>query len=235
MKTFKILGLLLTYPHEQWLVHLPELQKVLEEEGLLDRRQLQKVTRLMKTLTVSNNQESQDKLFELQENYVETFDRGRAHCLHLFEHVHGESRDRGQAMVDLNDLYATKKLYIDSNELPDYLPLFLEYLSLCDMEEATGLLGETIDILAAIGVKLKKRNSPYYVVFEALEQLSAIKPDRHRVVEAVEKAPRDPETLEELDEVWAEEPAFDGDPAACNSCNAFPNATAELQKINGGA
>lgn len=84
---------------------------------------------------------SQD-LYELQARYVDLFDRSRALSLHLFEHVHGESRDRGQAMVDLKALYESHGLEITASELPDFLPLFLEYLSLRPLEEAKALLGK---------------------------------------------------------------------------------------------
>ncbi|MCC7260873.1 MAG: nitrate reductase molybdenum cofactor assembly chaperone [Alphaproteobacteria bacterium] len=229
MQTFKILGLLLAYPRQELFDAGEECLAVVREEGLLPAKTLKSLEVFLK------GQQSAD-LMELQEDYVETFDRGRAHCLHLFEHVHGESRDRGQAMVDLAETYAGKGLYVSGNELPDYLPLFLEYLSLCPIEEASGLLGDAVDIIAAIGAKLKKRQSPYAAVFEAIEVLSAVKPDKARVKEALAKVPKNPETLEELDEEWKEAEAFSGDPLAdCNSCNAFPNSTNALQKMVGGA
>ena len=233
MKTFKLLGLLLTYPEGTVYAASDDLLAILREEAVLPEKSIKKLEAFLA------KQKAMD-LLEAQEEYVDTFDRGRAHCLHLFEHIHGESRDRGQAMVDMVETYATKELYIDSGELPDYLPLFLEYLSLCELEEATSLLGDAIDVIATIGAKLKKRKSSYAVVFSSLEVLSAIKPDKHKIAEAVEKSPKDPETLEELDEEWEEAEAFTGDPLKdaamdCNSCDAFPNATESLQKMAGGA
>lgn len=229
MKTFKILGLLLTYPQGEVVKASNELLGILREEALLPAKSLKKLEGFVAGQKLSD-------LMALQEDYVETFDRGRAHCLHLFEHIHGESRDRGQAMVNLSEMYAGKGLVIDSNELPDYLPLFLEYLSLCPLQEAAELLGEAIDVIAVIGGKLKKSHSPYAAVFAALEALSSIKPDRHKLKEALEKAPGDPQTLEELDEQWKEAEAFSGDPLAdCNTCNAFPEATETLHKMMGDA
>lgn len=233
MKTFKILGLLLTYPEGSLFEASDELLQVLRDEAILPEKSIKKVESFLQT------QKAQD-LMELQEDYVETFDRGRAHCLHIFEHIHGESRDRGQAMVDLIEAYSSKDLYIDTGELPDYLPLFMEYLSRCELKEASGLLGEAIDVIAMIGAKLKKRKSIYADVFTAIEVLSAVKPDKVKVEDALEKSPKDPETLEELDEEWAEAEAFTGDPlkdtqADCKTCNAFPNATEELGKTAGGA
>jgi len=233
MKTFKLLGLLLTYPEGTVFSASEELVLILREEALLPEKSIEKINAFLTT------QRSRD-LMDVQEEYVETFDRGRAHCLHLFEHIHGESRDRGQAMVDLSQTYAEKGLKIDSSELPDYLPLFMEYLSICEFLEASGLLGEAIDVIAMIGTKLKKTNSPYADIFESIEALSAVKADEVKVKEALAKAPKDPETLEELDAEWKEAEAFSGDPLAdaaidCSTCNAFPNATDALQKMAGGA
>tara|TARA_R110002110_G_scaffold316322_2_gene529287 strand:- start:236 stop:940 length:705 start_codon:yes stop_codon:yes gene_type:complete len=233
MKTFKLLGLLLTYPEGTVFSATEELLEVLRKEALLPEKSIGKIDAFLKA------QKTRD-LMAVQEEYVETFDRGRAHCLHLFEHIHGESRDRGQAMVDLSQAYAAKGLHIDSRELPDYLPLFMEYLSICEFSEASGLLGEAIDVIAMIGTKLNKINSPYASIFESIEVLSAVKADKARVAEAVAKAPKDPETLEELDAEWKEAEAFSGDPLAdaavnCSTCNAFPNATEALEKMAGGA
>ena len=229
MKTFKLLGLLLTYPEGTVLSASDEILQILRKEAALPEKNIKRVERFL------NAQKVRD-LMEVQEEYVDTFDRGRAHCLHVFEHIHGESRDRGQAMVDLMEAYAGKGLYINQGELPDYLPLFLEYLSRCPFEEASALLGEAIDVVAMIGAKLKKRQSPYADVFAAIEALSAVKPDTIKISNALEKAPKDPETLEELDEEWKEAEAFTGDPVAdCNTCNAMPNATAALDKMMGGA
>lgn len=224
MKTFKILGLLLTYPKGSLYKASDEITVILRDDAILPEKQIKRIEMFL------TRQKNKD-LLEMQEEYVETFDRGRAHCLHLFEHIHGESRNRGQAMVDLSDSYASKGLYINNNELPDYLPLFMEYLSRCTFEEASGLLGEAIDVIAMIGAKLKKRKSPYAEMFAAIEALSAVKPDQVKVKEALENAPKDPKTLEELDEEWKEAEAFSGDPLAdCSMCNAFPNATETLQK-----
>ena len=232
MKTFKLLGLLLTYPEGTVYSASDELLQTLRSEALLPEKFIKKVEIF---LTAQKDQD----LMAAQEDYVETFDRGRAHCLHLFEHIHGESRDRGQAMVDLSETYATKDLHIDSSELPDYLPLFMEYLSRCDSRDAAELLGEAIDVIAVIGAKLKKRKSPYADIFTCIEELSAAKVDKRKIKNALKEAHKDPETLEELDEQWKEAEAFAGDPLADaaadpNTCNAFPNTMEALNKMAGG-
>ena len=232
MKTFKLLGLLLTYPEGTVYSESNELLQSLRSEALLPEKFIKKVETFLTTQKAQN-------LMTVQEDYVETFDRGRAHCLHLFEHIHGESRDRGQAMIDLSETYAAKDLYIDNNELPDYLPLFMEYLSRCEFQDATKLLGEAIDVIATIGAKLKKHKSPYADILTSIEVLSTVKADAEKIKTALREAHKDPETLEELDKQWKEAEAFTGDPltdvaADSNTCNAFPNTMETLNKMTGG-
>lgn len=235
MKTFQVLGLLLTYPEGTIYGASDEIMQVLIGEDVLPKKHIQKIEAFFVAQKEMN-------ILDAQEEYVATFDRGRAHALHLFEHIHGESRDRGQAMVNLAEAYAEKDLYIDdNNELPDYLPLFLEFLSRCEVNEAMQLLGETVDVIAIIGRKLKKRKSPYNVVFAALEALSSIKIDDLKVAKAMEIEDANPDDLVALDKDWEEKAAFTGDPLVdamsngdCNSCNAFPNATEALQKMTEG-
>lgn len=113
-------------------------------------------------------------LIELQEYYVQNFDRTPTHSLYLFEHLHGEDRARGQAMVDLLDEYKKEGVDLVANELPDYLPLFLEFLSVCDSQKATDLLSEAIHVIAYIGNNLKSSGSVYAGVFEVLQKLSPV-------------------------------------------------------------
>jgi len=217
MKTFKILGLLMSYPETKWVTHLDELKPLLREENFLPKKNLQAV------LVFIDRLKSAD-LFSLQEQYVSTFDRGRSHCLHLFEHIHGESRDRGQAMVDLSDAYKEKGLFIDHAELPDYIPLFLEFLSLCPRDEAVALLGEPIDIMATIATRLKKRDSSYAVLFDALVALSRVKPSKEKIEEVMAQEPED-NSLEAMDKEWEEAAAFAGQPdqSVCGGCQAPDN------------
>jgi nitrate reductase molybdenum cofactor assembly chaperone NarJ/NarW len=120
--TLKVLSALLTYPTAELLAAVPEMRAALDAEGRLPRRNRDRLDRLLEDLAIHD-------LYDLQERYVLLFDRTRSLSLHLFEHVHGESRDRGQAMVDLKSLYERHGLFMDSSELPDHLPLFLEFLS----------------------------------------------------------------------------------------------------------
>lgn len=220
MKTFKILGLLLTYPKESLINHMNEMMDILNYEKIIPSNQLKLINKL--TLIFCSTD-----LISLQESYVETFDRGRSHCLHLFEHIHGESRDRGQAMVNLEEMYRTKGLYIDNDrilELPDYLPLFLEYLSLCELIEARELLSDTINIIAVIAAKLKKNNNKYYVVFKTLEVLSKTKINPKIIEKSL--ATKEDKSLEALDKEWEEVEAFKTNSNInCDTCNSFSEKT----------
>ncbi len=167
MKSYQALALLLTYPEQAWLAHLDEVEALLVEEAPTNAEAAPRLQALFSLLRESS-------LIELQQNYVATFDQNPSHSLHLFEHIHGESRDRGQAMVDLIEEYRKHDLEIDASELPDYVPLFLEYLSILPSEEAATLLGEAINVLALIGRKLHANGSPYHTVFDLLQTLSPV-------------------------------------------------------------
>ena len=212
MKTFKVLGLLMSYPKPEWVAHVDECEVLLMQEKFLPKKQLQAVLAFTTELKTAD-------LYAVQEEYVATFDRGRSHSLHLFEHIHGESRDRGQAMVNLSDAYEENGFFIDQAELPDYIPLFLEFLSLCPVDEAVNLLGEPVDIMATIAARLQKRNSSYAVLFDALVALSKVKPSQEKIEEVLAQAPEDT-SLDALDKEWEEAAAFAGQPGQsdCGSC-----------------
>jgi nitrate reductase delta subunit len=167
MKTFKVLSLLLCYPESDWLAALPELENALSSEADVNGDAAARLAPLFNLL-------SDSRLIELQENYVATFDRNPSHSLHLFEHIHGESRDRGSAMIDLLEEYWKVDFDASASELPDYVPLFLEFLSLLPAEKALELLGDAVHVLATIGRKLDANGSPYATAFQVLEALSPV-------------------------------------------------------------
>jgi nitrate reductase delta subunit len=167
MKTFKVISLLLCYPESDWLAALPELEDALASEADFNGDARTKLAPLFAQLRETN-------LIALQENYVATFDRNPSHSLHLFEHIHGESRDRGSAMVDLLNEYWKYDFDASASELPDYVPLFLEFLSLLPTDEALALLGDAVHVLATIGRKLDANGSPYATAFRLLEALSPV-------------------------------------------------------------
>lgn len=167
MKTFKVLSLLLMYPESDWLAALPEMETALASESDFNGDALTRMAPLFAQLRDT-------RLIALQENYVATFDRNPSHSLHLFEHIHGESRDRGSAMIDLLNEYWKHDFDASSSELPDYVPLFLEFLSLLPADEALALLGDAVHVLATVGRKLDANGSPYATAFQVLEALSPV-------------------------------------------------------------
>ena len=144
-----------------------------------------------------NNQD----ILDLQEEFVALFDRTPSLCLHLFEHIHGDSRDRGQALVDLSGVYKDAGLLINTAEMPDYLPLFLEYLSIIDAQESRKNLGEISNILGILAARLKNRQSPYATVLESLIEAAAHKPDAKAVAVALNEAAGKTSSFDELDKV----------------------------------
>lgn len=210
-KALKIISLLLSYPNDELLAGAPELKAALDNDEAISREVKLLLGRLIDDFA------GQD-LYDAQERYVYLFDRSRSLSLHLFEHVHGESRDRGQAMVDLMTMYEDSGFIIDTKELPDYLPLFLEFLSTRSVEEVDDLLAQTAHITAALGERLKKRQSVYADAFLALRLLSKTKPDQKLLKELLDGAEDDPNDLSALDRIWEEEAVTFGGNTGDNSC-----------------
>jgi nitrate reductase delta subunit len=167
--TYAALAALVDYPDEALLAALDSIEDHLRSAARLPLRERAGLACFIAYLRERD-------LLTLQENYVALFDRGRATSLHLFEHVHGESRDRGQAMVDLRHMYEQHDLVLKPGELPDYLPVFLEYASLLPAPHARKALGETGEILRAICAQLAKRGSHYSLVLSALLPLAGEEP-----------------------------------------------------------
>ena len=198
MKTFKVLSALLSYPTEALIEAAPDLLTLLDAEKLLPAANRGAVGALIGEIAVGD-------VYDLQERYGLLFDRSKTLALHLFEHVHGESRDRGQAMVDLKAMYENAGLVIAANELPDYVPLFLEFLSTQPLSEARELLGQTAHIFAALAERLDRRQSSYKAIFDALVAIPAEAPRRDIVDELLKAPDTDPMDLVALDAAWEEE------------------------------
>jgi nitrate reductase delta subunit len=188
----RVLSQLLSYPDTELRAQLPELLPVLKEEGALSAGRQAELQTLVSHLLRLDTMDAEAR-------YVETFDRGRATCLHLFEHVHGDSRDRGPAMIDLSQTYAQSGLFLSPDELPDHLCVVLEFASTQTPEVAKAFLGEMAHILNAIFSALLKRESPYAVVLAAVLELAGHKAQAVQIV-----------ADEPLDESWREPEAFDG-------------------------
>jgi nitrate reductase molybdenum cofactor assembly chaperone NarJ/NarW len=198
MKTFKVLSALLSYPSEALIEAAPGFSSVLDSEKLVPPVCRKALDGLIEELATGD-------LYDLQERYGLLFDRSKTLALHLFEHVHGESRDRGQAMVDLKAMYENAGLLIAANELPDYVPLFLEFLSTQPTAAASELLAQTAHILAALAERLGRRQSSYKAVFDVLVAIAAEAPRRDIVDELLKSPDTDPMDLVALDAAWEEE------------------------------
>ena len=215
--TLLILSHLLRYPSEAVQRAAPELVAALELDGVLQRGQIEEVRPLVQSLI-------DDELLDLQEGSCSLFDRGRALSLHLFEHVHGESRDRGQAMVDLRDRYESQGLEIAANELPDYLPLFLEYLAVLPPAQAMAELAQPGVIIAALAQRLEEKATPYAAPMRLLAELAGAT-DAAFVIAPAD----DPDDLAALDKAWAEEQVRFDAPAAPDA--ACPQAAAMVARF----
>jgi nitrate reductase delta subunit len=219
-RTFKALGLLLSYPSAEVAEVAPAAVEAIAAEGLLPGMLVSQLETFARELA------SEDR-FDLEGRYHQLFDRSRSLSLNLFEHVHGESRDRGQAMVELVGLYETHGYLLDARELPDYLPLFLEFLSSRPLDEARALLGEAGHVVAALAERLKKRRSPYQWPMLGLAHL-AVEANQAALQALLAQAEDDPDDLEELDRIWAEEAVAFG-PGSRGSPDGCPRAAALVE------
>lgn len=190
--TLRVFARLLSYPDATLRKHLPSMREALHEESALSSERLAELDELIDGLSLRDG-------LDTEEIYVEMFDRGRATSLHLFEHVHGDSRDRGPAMIDLAQTYEKAGLFLAPGEMPDYLPAVLEFVSTQPPAEARAFLSEMAHIFSTIFAALQQRQSAYASIIGALLELAG------EQAQAVKLAPE-----EALDESWAEPVVFDG-------------------------
>lgn len=221
--TYRALAVVLSYPTNETAALMPAVRSALEGERLVPGSVLRRLSPLLDQL-------SSFDLYDAQSGYVDLFDRTRSLSLQLYEHVHGESRDRGQAMVELLKLYSSRGLELTSKELPDHLPVFLEFLSQQPANEAAALLGEAAHVLEALRERLKKRKSAYAHVFEALLALADAERNPEALKALLQEPDEDPNDLEALDKAWAEEQVtFGPDKVGC------PKAEAMIAQMKGDA
>jgi len=191
-KTLRVLAHLLSYPDSTLRAHLPELRAALHQERALSPSRRAELDALIDRL---GNRRAMD----VEAEHVELFDRGHGTALHLFEHVHGDSRDRGPAMVDLCQTYEAAGLFLAPGELPDHLTVVLQYASTQPPAQARAFLGEIAHILRVVFSALLRREAAHACVLAALLDLAG------EPAQAVHVPPEP-----ELDESWAEPMAFDG-------------------------
>lgn len=209
-RTLRVLALLLAYPGEALREHAAELIEALRSEGVLSGGRQAELTQFVQAL-------ARRPLLDLESDYVEVFDRSRSTSLLLFEHVHGDSRDRGPAMIDLIQTFERAGLMLSPEQMPDHLCVLLEFASTQPPTQARDFLGEFAHITRLIFSALLKRRSAYACVLGAVLELSGEK------AEAV-PVPDEPD----VDEQWAEPEAFAGCSVAGQS---RPSATLPAQPI----
>jgi nitrate reductase delta subunit len=195
--TLRALAVLLGYPSDELKDHVWELRSTLEKERALSGTERDRLAPLLEALET-------DDLLELQAAYSGLFDRSRSLSLHLFEHVHGDGRERGQAMIDLGQQYVASGFFLDANELPDFVPVFLEFASCLPSAEARDLLAQPAHVFGALAERLGKKQSPYAAIFECLVVLAGVRPDAEALAEIDQNTPA--EDSKEIDQEWEEAP-----------------------------
>ena len=207
-RTLKAISLILSYPTRELQHAMPEIGGVLASDTRLTAAARRALRPLVEELAGRD-------IYDLQETFVMLFDRSRTLSLNLFEHVHGESRDRGGAMVSLVETYREGGFDPVTSELPDHLPVLLEFLATRTFAEAQDTLADAAHIFEALNARLVRRESPYGAVFASLMQLAGVKADQEAVAEMLAQPDDDPTDLEALDEIWEEsEVLFGPDPNA---------------------
>jgi nitrate reductase delta subunit len=127
--------------------------------------------------------------------------------------------------VALLELYREHGLELSANELPDHLPVFLEFLSTLPDAQAASLLAEASHVLAALSERLHKRGSPYRAVFGALGALAGETPDAAALAALLQEPDDDPSDLAGLDKLWAESAVtFGPGEAGCPKAEALVRA-----------
>lgn len=196
-RTLKALSLVLSYPTQELQQAMPEIGGVLAADSRVTSAGRRALRPLIEQLQSGD-------LYALEEQYVTLFDRSRTLSLNLFEHVHGESRERGGAMVSLLETYRDAGFEPITSELPDHLPVLLEFLATRPFAESREILADAAHIFEAIATRLERRESPYAGVFASLLQLAGVQPDQEIVAELLDQPEVDPHDLEALDKIWEE-------------------------------
>ena len=211
MISFKAIGALLDYPTPDLQAAADEIEQALREERAIPGAELEGVGAFIDRLRSTD-------IMDLQEYWIGLFDRSKRLALHLYEHSYGESRDRGQAMVNLALTYRMNGFELNASEMPDYLPLFLEVLSASPEVHARRYLTDALEIIEALRIRLEERDSTYAALLSALVTLASRQAEEGLVEEILAGEPQDPADLDELDREWAEEPVDFAAGSALKDC-----------------
>ena len=196
-RTLRALAALLSYPSSELKANIASVKEVLEREEALSRSDRSRIAMLLKRF-------AEDDLLDLQSTYSELFDRSRSLSLHLFEHVHGDSRERGQAMIDLGQQYMESGFFLEGGELPDFVPVFLEFASCLPPADSREMLAQPAHVFAALAERLDKRDSDYSAIFHCLVALTKARVDADARAVVDQNTP--PEDARDIDAEWEEAP-----------------------------
>ena len=167
MKLYKLLSALLEYPDQDLLDHLAEVRQALAESLDVSDGERAAVMRFLDHLDDTD-------LTALQADYVQTFDLTPEHSLHLTHHLFGDDKNRGPALIDLAELYKDYGVQVAANELPDYLPLVLEFTAYLEDSEARVFLSDAAKVFAVLATNLEKAESPYAPLLRLIEGRSSL-------------------------------------------------------------
>ena len=209
MSLLKLVSVLLDYPQDEFWEHGEELLAAAADPALPPTRRAN-LAQFVRELLATDPLDAQNR-------WLSTFDRGRSMSLLLFEHIHGESRDRGQAMVDLIETYRRNGFELAARELPDYLPLLLEYLDHRPPDEAQDWLHHLNHIVGLLAARAAERSSPYAVLLETLIEYAGGRVDLRPLRRRASEEPRD-DTAAAMDRLWEEEAVRFGVEAPQESC-----------------
>lgn len=222
MLACKALAALLLYPDERLIESMPEIVQILGETELPSERR--------EGLLAFTTRLAAGELMDAQSEYVALFDANPSLSLYLFGHVHGDSRERGQAMVDLIEDYRRMGLDMRTDELPDFLPVFLEFASLHQPAQARALLGEIADVVALLAARLERRGTPYAAVLRAIEALGSRRADAEKV-DARLAGEQPTDTPQALDALYEEAPVdFMEAPVADSACSKAASLVAQFSR-----
>ena len=196
-RTLRALAVLLGYPSAELKANIAEVAAAIDGESQLPAADRTRLTPLLTRF-------EHDELLDLQSVYSELFDRSRSLSLHLFEHVHGDSRERGQAMIDLGQQYIESGFFLESSELPDFVPVFLEFASCLPPAESREMLRQPVHVFAALAERLDKRGSDYAAIFHCLVALANARVDLNARAVVDQNTPA--EESADIDAEWEEAP-----------------------------
>ena len=195
--TLRALAALLGYPSAELKANIDDVRDAIVRDsvlGVAEHARLEPLLRLF----------DEKDLLDLQAAYSELFDRSRSLSLHLFEHVHGDSRERGQAMIDLGQQYMESGFFLEASELPDFVPVFLEYASCLPPGEGREMLAQPAHVFAALAERLDKREAAYAGIFHCLVALAKARVDKDARAVIDRNTPA--EDAADIDAEWEEAP-----------------------------